>query len=174
MKKTGWKDTAELIGIAAIVASLIFVGLQMRQSQAIAIADQYQARADAALQWYLARTQSPYQFEREVKRTADRAAAGLYDSTILAAVQEEGPETVVTEYLEYRSNFTMFDNYYFQYQNGFLTEEAWLAYRQRLKNILAIELVAALYLNQENQWRLSFRQLCSDLISENESEAAAK
>ena len=34
-----WKDIAELIGISAIVASLIFVGLQMRQAQDIAISD---------------------------------------------------------------------------------------------------------------------------------------
>ena len=36
MKSTNWKDFAELIGIAAIVASLIFVGLQMRQAEVIA------------------------------------------------------------------------------------------------------------------------------------------
>lgn len=36
MRSTNWKDTAELIGITAIVASLIFVGLQMRQDQSIA------------------------------------------------------------------------------------------------------------------------------------------
>ena len=36
MRKTDWKDIAELIGIAAIVASLVFVGLQMRQDHVIA------------------------------------------------------------------------------------------------------------------------------------------
>jgi hypothetical protein len=39
VKSNNWKDIAELIGIAAIVASLIFVGLQMRQSQSIAMSD---------------------------------------------------------------------------------------------------------------------------------------
>ena len=39
MKTRDWKDAAELIGIAAIVASLIFVGLQMQQAQEIANAD---------------------------------------------------------------------------------------------------------------------------------------
>ena len=39
MKPADWKDFAELIGIAAIVSSLIFVGLQMRQAQDIAISD---------------------------------------------------------------------------------------------------------------------------------------
>lgn len=36
MKSKNWKDIAELIGIAAIVASLIFVGVQLRQEQLIA------------------------------------------------------------------------------------------------------------------------------------------
>jgi hypothetical protein len=39
MKSTNWKDVAELIGIAAIVASLLFVGLQMQQEQEIAISE---------------------------------------------------------------------------------------------------------------------------------------
>ena len=39
MKSRDWKDIAELIGIAAIVASLIFVGLQMKQAQDIADAE---------------------------------------------------------------------------------------------------------------------------------------
>ncbi len=45
MKNSSWKDYAEIIGIAAIVASLIFVGLQMRQDQEIA---QAQALVDAS------------------------------------------------------------------------------------------------------------------------------
>ena len=35
--KSNWRETAELIGIAAIVASLVFVGLELRQSQTIAL-----------------------------------------------------------------------------------------------------------------------------------------
>ncbi len=39
MKSVNWKDAAESVGMAAIVASLIFVGLQMRQAQDIAWAE---------------------------------------------------------------------------------------------------------------------------------------
>jgi len=43
VKNTDWKSVAELIGIAAIVASLVFVGVQLRQdrrfAQAEAVAD---------------------------------------------------------------------------------------------------------------------------------------
>ena len=41
MKFDKFKDVAELIGIVAIVASLIFVGLQMRQEQKIALAEAF-------------------------------------------------------------------------------------------------------------------------------------
>ena len=43
MTNRNWKDIAELVGITAIVASLLFVGLQMRQEQAIA---RYQGHSD--------------------------------------------------------------------------------------------------------------------------------
>jgi hypothetical protein len=39
MKSMGWKDGVELVGIVAIVASLIFVGLEMRQAQKIALSE---------------------------------------------------------------------------------------------------------------------------------------
>jgi hypothetical protein len=46
LKSTNWKEIAELIGIAAIVASLIFVGVQFRQSEQIGISDVVANRND--------------------------------------------------------------------------------------------------------------------------------
>jgi hypothetical protein len=39
MKSVHWKDIAELVGIAAIVASLTFVGLQLKQDARVAMND---------------------------------------------------------------------------------------------------------------------------------------
>lgn len=39
MRSFGWKDGVELVGIAAIVASLIFVGQELRQSRDIALSE---------------------------------------------------------------------------------------------------------------------------------------
>ena len=36
MRSISWRDTAELLGIAAIVASLVFVGIQLRQDSRFA------------------------------------------------------------------------------------------------------------------------------------------
>ena len=52
MRTTNWKDIAELIGIAAIVASLIFVGLQMRQEQKIALAEFYDSTLTSRFELY--------------------------------------------------------------------------------------------------------------------------
>ena len=41
MRSTNWKDIVEVVGIIAIIASLVFVGIQARQEQEIAITDTY-------------------------------------------------------------------------------------------------------------------------------------
>ncbi len=46
MKYPSWREIAELIGVTAIVASLIFVGLQLQQDRRIGIADTLIMRAE--------------------------------------------------------------------------------------------------------------------------------
>ena len=48
MKKPDINAIVQLLGMLGIILSLIFVGLEMRQSQRIAIADQQQGRAAIA------------------------------------------------------------------------------------------------------------------------------
>ena len=43
MKNLNWKAIVELVGVAAVVTSLIYVGLELRQGRAIAEADVYSA-----------------------------------------------------------------------------------------------------------------------------------
>ena len=52
MKSMNWKVIVETVGIAAIVASLIFVGLQMRQSQEIAIAETFLSILTSEIETY--------------------------------------------------------------------------------------------------------------------------
>jgi hypothetical protein len=48
MKTADWKVTAEFLGMAAVVASLVFVGLELRQSQQVALNE----AAYTAASWY--------------------------------------------------------------------------------------------------------------------------
>ena len=50
LKSTSWKDTAELVGIAAIVVSLVFVGLQLKQDRVVALGQTYQSSLQAAIE----------------------------------------------------------------------------------------------------------------------------
>ena len=58
MNSTTGKDIAELVGITAIVASLLFVGLELRQSHQIAIAAEYQERVATVIDIYNTQIQS--------------------------------------------------------------------------------------------------------------------
>jgi len=49
VKNISLRGLIETVGLASVVASFIFVGLQLRLDQKIAIASQYQARAESAL-----------------------------------------------------------------------------------------------------------------------------
>lgn len=173
MKNSNWKDTAELIGIAAIVASLLFVGLQMKQSQDIAIAAQYQSRSDAALQWYTSRMES----DKLLSTTAGWISNQDFTAdpvTVRLDSDTESPESLAIRYLSYRANFTMFDNYHFQYEQGFLTEDAWNAFRVRLKATIADMVTAEMFRQQANQWRKGFSDLCIEILDELHAERASK
>jgi hypothetical protein len=49
MKNTNWKDTAELLGIVAIVLSLVFVGVQLRLDRDVSIVDARGALTDRVI-----------------------------------------------------------------------------------------------------------------------------
>jgi hypothetical protein len=170
MKSADWKDIAELIGIGAIVASLIFVGMQMKQSQEIAVADQYQDRADAALEWYLARMSNDQPLALTSMWVSDLASADNSPIQLRIALESESPDMLAVRYLSYRANLTMFDNYHFQHERGFLTDEAWQAYRVRLKGVLSDKVTAEMYRQQADHWRRSFREFCLQLLTELEAE----
>ena len=86
-------DWMQIIGIFALVASLIFVGLQMKQSQDIAIAAQYQSRADTALEYYLAQMQSDQALSSRGKALSKDAISGRLPTAFKNLVEEEGPES---------------------------------------------------------------------------------
>lgn len=114
MQFSKWKEIAELAGLGAIVASLVFVSLQLRQSQEIALATQYQARAEAAQALTLAHIGAGYvPFVPELRRGAENGASA------------EDINTMHWLWLQ-------MDNHYYQYQAGFLPQDAWkLSYETR-------------------------------------------
>jgi len=116
-------DWMQVFGIFAVVASLIFVGFQMKQSQEIAIANQYQARAVTAVELQEARQQSEVISRREGQLWMD--SYGLPDGFDENLTAEEFGVLI----FDARRVLYAYDNNHFQYNAGFITEEAWQANR---------------------------------------------
>jgi hypothetical protein len=165
-------DWMQVVGIFALVASLIFVGLQMKQTQNIAIADQYQDRSDAALEYYLAQFQSDQMLTQRASEFAARAKAGGMSEQVAVAIENQGAVSVTLIYLRFRAIIIMFDNYHYQYEQGFLDESAWQGFRFRLKNTLSVDLYEALYNSETGTYRQTFQELCSQLLHELDNDLA--
>ena len=100
----------ETVGIAAIVASLIFVGLQMRQTHEIALVTLMQMRSDAGRELAAAQIASEPLLEIEAK---------------VRAGEELTPYETMTRSLAAFMFFNQFENSHFLYLKGYITEEQW-------------------------------------------------
>jgi hypothetical protein len=156
VKNTSWKGIAELIGIAAIVASLLFVGLQMKQSQDIALSAAYQARADTSI----AIRNMPFESE-----TLLSSLTKAYDGRSAELTPEE--HTALQFY--FWTEMVYLENMHFQYINGFLTNEQWQANVGDLKTLLSMEIPRATW-SQGMNVRDSFKVVVDNVIQELDSD----
>ena len=99
MPSKNWRHIAELFGIGAIVASIIFVGLQMQQSQEIAVGAQYQERANTQIENYMSQIHSDQALRNRGQRLINAASLGGYPIVIKSLIETTGPESVAVTYL---------------------------------------------------------------------------
>ncbi len=112
-KLNGWMQVA---GIFAVVLSLIFVGMQMKQSHEIALADQYQSRSDAAQNMYLTMYEGGFTFGTDL-RNAENWTPHERNGVMAISLW----------------SWAQYDNHYYQYTAGFLDDEAWLGQSNRIQ-----------------------------------------
>ena len=163
MKSIGLRGAVEVIGIIAIVASLVFVGLELRQSQRIAIAGQYQDRAEHFADVVYGRL-ALQSAQENLARRAREVYAPTIDSAIFDSMSDEA---IAYAWSNAGANLTMFDNNHFQYQLGFMSEEGWQSQRRRLSGALRYsQFMRAEMLLRGDRYRDTFRQLANELIAE--------
>ena len=123
MNRANWKDGAELIGIGAIVLSLIFVGFQIKQSHEIAFAAQYQARLDTWAGVLAAYIQSDVALRvvGEPYCVVCRCQTGSIRSNGKSGMMIRRWKRLAINALSSANPVkSRVDNIYFQYQSGFL------------------------------------------------------
>lgn len=148
-------DWMQVIGIFALVASLVFVGLQMKQSQEIAIASQYHDRAALSVEAY----------NQQIEGGVLTAWGSFLDENLYPSLSVEDRGRM---YLWGTIYLTQVDNHYFQYQSGFMQEEAWQAQLATLKRVMRASNSPgpAAYRNSATQYRASFVALVDQIIQE--------
>jgi len=151
MNSKNLNDWLQIIGIIGVIASLIFVGLQLKQSHEIALSAAYQARADASVAMSMSAANTP---------EFTSGTAKLY--------KVEFDKITAQEFVALEYNFgaimTLYENQHQQYELGFLPEEHWA------KNLEEIRCMVAqpLFRNLSQVWtfRASFESVIDELIAD--------
>ena len=115
------REWLEIFGIFGVILSLIFVGLEMRQSQRIALSSIYQARSDSSMRVRMA----PLESEILLSGTAK-----LRNGLDLSPEEEEAIVARVN------GNIIYLENVHFQYTEGFLSEEHWQTNRAEIRGLI--------------------------------------
>jgi hypothetical protein len=170
MKQFNWRDLTEMVGILSIVGSLIFVGLQLNQSQEIAIAGQYQERASTAVEYYASLMHDPQTLREKAAEIAAIVNAGSASPTLQTLVESKSADSVGMWFYRHRVFFVMLDNFHYQYRSGFMAEESWTAFRRELRVQLSNDATAAYYRDYGANYRASFKELCDEILLEIMSE----
>lgn len=142
-------DWLQVIGMFGVIASLVFVGFQMKQTHEIALSGTYQARAAASIELNLTVANSP---------TLLSGMAKIYSNQLDNLTSEEA---IALEYLS-GANVIMYENHHFQYESGYLPEEHW---QKNIKDLICwFEL--PFFREQIETWefRASFTKILEDIM----------
>ena len=112
--KVSFDTWIQLLGMLSVLAGLVFVGLEMRQSQQIALAAQQQARTEI--------------FTGIVNSVNESSEVSLYQILVKARDNEPltASEKKITENYALQTIW-VFENDFIQYQAGLIDENVWVA-----------------------------------------------
>ncbi len=155
-------DWMQVFGIFAVVGSLIFVGMQMKQDRDIALSAAMQARTDTTVQDILAKASNPIYLS-----AIEKIELGDMESLL--------PSEKLAVSIHNAATLFNLENVHSQYLSGYVSEDRWRAPRAAIKGLLR-----STYDPRKNYeanpaaWRESFQQLLDELINEIDSETAGK
>ena len=160
-------DWMQVIGIFALMVSLVFVGLQMQQDHEIARATIYQDRAALGVENFRALASNKAQMELKIKfdgRDPNEPASSDLWGQSMTMMELYG--LVFQEY----GNLIIQDNDLFQYEIGLLPEDHWEAVRAGMKFNISENPVSRFVVEREinigNELRPAFLNELREIIRE--------
>lgn len=151
------RDWLSIAGQFGVIASLVFVGWQIKLDNDIAKSATYQARSALAAEYYWTIATDPVSRSAVTKMfTKD---SELTDDEIVAATWL------------WASGKEIMQNSYYQYQNGYLDEEHWAQIRRLIKRTLKNPIAHSVF--QDGNTRQSFQEELDRIEAELSAEAEA-
>jgi hypothetical protein len=152
MKPEKLRDVAELVGIAAIVVSLIFVGLEVRQSAAATRGATQQALADSAR-------------EASAALAVDKETAVLtlrfFGANDWSDFSEDERFRVV---LLFTSMLRVYENAHYQWSEGNLAPEVWAGWDASMRGLAPMPGVVKYWDERRDYFDESFRVYFEELM----------
>lgn len=145
------QDWIQIIATFGVIASLVFVGLQMQQTHEIALSTTYQNRTATAIGMNVGSISSP------------EFLLGVSKIYLNRASELTMPEAVALEW-HIGSVLMIMENNHVQYQAGYLSEEHW----QRNLNEMRCTLSVPLFREIAENWpfRESFSAVIDNVLQE--------
>ncbi|MFT7470152.1 MAG: hypothetical protein ACI8XU_000040 [Kiritimatiellia bacterium] len=150
MRKPNHKELLEMIGVIAVIGSLIFVGLQLMLDRRLALADTYSFSADGRRSDTRTKLESDAYMSLQDKLWAAGVRPLWWNeelSTTDVGMLDSGAD-IMAAYLETRLGFLDHDEVYYQYQQGLLPQVYWDGAKQALAKYLKDPFKRAVILDQ--------------------------
>ena len=155
-------DWMQVVGIFALVASLVFVGMQMQQDREIARVMIYQSRASTLAELSIAAASSPEAMSAAVKSSfGDPGKEIQMDDWPVPITAQD----MVLGTFQVNAFMAIADNSFYQYQQGFLPAEHWASVKSSLvKHVSTIPFLQFRLEAMLDQQRPAFRDELLDIL----------
>jgi hypothetical protein len=150
-------DWMQVIGIFALVGSLVFVGLQMKQTHEIALSSAYQSRAAAVIEMLTA-------------NAANEKGLAAWNAPDSAAIDSLSPAEEQAGSMMALSILLAYDNMLYQHESGFISDEAWATGRADLKDTMRLLFVRRSFESRLGRMRPTLKAVFNEIIAELDAE----
>lgn len=160
------KRLIEIIGATSIVASLVFVGMQLNIDTEVALSDQYATRTESIKSDIRARLESEDFMSYQEVAWENGQRPPWWNDNYENRVTTSGasPRQVYANIYNLQLGLFHVDNLYYQYQRGLLDEEFWARSRATVKDVMQVDFNRDVYLN--SAFRLPIQELLTAIASE--------
>ena len=124
MKKVSLDTWIQLLGMVGVLGGLVFVGLEMRQSQQIAIAGQQQERASIFIDYYQSFLEAGHDLD-------------LYTREGFVIDENSTPEESMAQRAAAQIAWFILENDFYQYQYGLMSDDVFEAKKRNIEYVLA-------------------------------------